>query len=210
MSSARFSDADREADERWRERLEDRHILRQHGSFEEARAKLGPPDAQVLGYHRDAALCNFQYPFLRCYRERGHDGMHRTEGGTEFSSSGKVGMGKIGVDYRAPVTTPDEPNDTTGREATWPVDMARCAGCGLEYFRSERYPTRCVGCDLGAQASVKVGEPGWRERMSRKPLPFRERLIEFLAAQPDVKVAIGAYDDIDLGRFVAKMLEYDA
>jgi len=50
----------------------------------------------------------------------------------------------------------------------------------------------------------------WRDRLAGRPQPrFRDRLIGFLSVQPDVRVEVGFYDDIDLARFVARMLEYD-
>lgn len=44
---------------------------------------------------------------------------------------------------------------------------------------------------------------------TKLPRPFRARLIDFLAQQPDITVAVERYDDIDLLRFVKRMLAWD-
>jgi len=44
--------------------------------------------------------------------------------------------------------------------------------------------------------------------MSDTP-PFRERLIAFLAAQPDITFPVEVYDSLDLQRFVGGMLKWD-
>jgi len=64
-------------------------------------------------------------------------------------------------------------------------------------------------CDV-CNSEHPADSDGCGVAMYRRPYPrFRDRLIGFLSVQPDVRVDVGFYDDIDLARFVARMLEYD-
>lgn len=39
-------------------------------------------------------------PWMTCVKPAGHDGFHETPGGTEFTPSGKIGLGKVGDDFK--------------------------------------------------------------------------------------------------------------
>lgn len=38
-------------------------------------------------------------PMMWCAKPRGHEGLHETAEGTEFTPSGKIGFGRLGPDH---------------------------------------------------------------------------------------------------------------
>lgn len=76
--------------------------------------------------------------------------------------------------------------------------------------RNSLATTHYAAADAIERGEYQTREETTMSSASTTPEPFRDRLVAFLAAQSDISFPVGIYDDIDLGRFVARMLKFDA